>query len=193
MGFENHIRIFDPKKDFDFEFSIYTDHFDIMSLCLLDNGNLVSSGKEHTIKIWSIENDKYKKVFEIKKLSTNYLRNLSCKVILLPGNRILSCFEREPIMIWNCDSDSPIITFNNNIMEEITCVLYMENRNLLVCGYRYFPLTVWNMITYQKVTAFIDVFCYFNRGVYQIDDKRIIVGDKQKIKLKLHMKKILMI
>ena len=97
------------------------------------------------------------------------------KVIALPNDRIESCSNDKAIKIWRSNppySDIPIRVLEERI-ENITSLLYIKERDIMISAYFNNTLSRCNMSTYQFEIE--GVRCCLN-SLYQIDKDRVIVG-----------------
>ena len=160
------IRIYNQSNDYHCDEIIERHTDEVTSICKLDDGTLVSSSEDHSIKIGE---------FTI----SNTHQNSIWKVVSLPENRIASCSSDTTIKIWNSAppySDTPIKVLRGN-KYSVNSILYIPERDILISGSNDPKFLLWNMSTYQCVSIISDVGCCTSNSLYQIDRDTVIVGD----------------
>ena len=94
-------------------------------------------------------------------------------------NRIASCSIDKTIKIW-C-SKPPYIKMPIKILKghsrDVSSILYIKERDIMISGSKDSSLRLWNMSTYQCYTVIEGVECCWNNSLYQIDNDRLIVGE----------------
>ena len=106
---DNIISIYDPSKDYHFDQVIERHSDNIISICQLDDGTIVSCSYDDSIMIGD---------YTIKKAHERWIY----KVITLPNNRIASCSYDYTIKIWKsnppyCDTPIKVLTGHRNIVK----------------------------------------------------------------------------
>ena len=159
------IMIHDPSNVYHCDDVINRYTQNIYSICELSDGAIVSSSWENSITIGdhTIDNN------------DNYF---ICKVIPLPCDRLASCSADHTIKIWKSNppySDTPIKV----LVGHTNCVwslLYIHERDIMISGSNDRTIRLWNMSTYQMVTAIEGVGCGWTNALYQVDGERVITG-----------------
>ena len=155
------IRIFNPSNDYHCDEVIKRHNSSITSICQLDNGTIVSCAWNKSIMIGD---------YTIK----NAHKSAIYKVIALPNNRIASCSNDKTIKIWKGNSDTPIKVLEGN--RNVSSLLYIKERDILISGSNDKTLCLWNMFTYKCEKVIKGVNCCCDNSLYQIDKDRVIVG-----------------
>ena len=162
------IRIFNPSNDYHCDQVLKRHSDDIISICQLDDGTIVSCSKDKSIIIGD---------YTIKNAHILMI----CKVITLPNNRIASCSWDNTIKIWKSEppySDKPIKVLEGHF-GYIWSILYIQDRDIMISGSNDFTLSLWNILTYQCVTVIEEINCVSTNSLYQIDNNRVIVGERE--------------
>ena len=55
----------------------------------------------------------------------------------------------------------------------------MKARDIMISGSNDFTLRLWNILTYQCVTVIEEIKCVSTNSLYQIDNNRVIVGERE--------------
>ena len=175
---DNTIKIFDPSNDY--QNTLTLNHNGIVSsICQVENGTLVSSSYDKSIKFWEVKKNSYQCLHSIEKAHDDWLR----KVISLSHNQIASCSGTKKIKIWKCDapySDIPIATLTGH-ETRVSSLLYISNKNLLVSGSYDRTLRVWELSTFQCAKIINGVYCHSANSLCLIDNNRVIVGGESNI------------
>lgn len=171
------IKIFNSST-FECEVTIKTDKLPLLSICQLDNDDILVSSNKKTILSYSIQDNVPKLTFINKSAHDGWIT----KVISLPNNRYASCSNDETIKIWSSApySNTPIKILGQH-SEYINSILYIKNKDLLISGSYDYSLIIWNASNYQSVFAIEGVYCCDKNSMKQIDDDRIIVGGNNHI------------
>lgn len=159
------IKIFDSANSYNCDLTMEGHTDKVVSICQLDEGNIVSCSDDKSIKIF------------IKTISNAHDDSIN-KVITLPNNRVASCSDDNTIKIWKSDppyQSEPLAVLKGH-HDTVTSMIYIKNRDVIVAGDTDGKLRLWSMSTYQCVSAIDDVKCCYTNAVYQIDDDRVIVG-----------------
>ena len=179
-SWDSTLKIYNPNNDYHCDITLgstFSKEY-IISICQLDNGNLVSGSSiknedwsySSFIKIWSITTCKC--VFTI-----NYAnRKVIVKVISIPNNKIVSCSLEKDIKVWNEYSDTPIKILKGHQCS-LRSIIYINNRNLLISSSSDNTLRMWNMKTFQCINIINGINGFSANSLYQIDNDRIIVGN----------------
>lgn len=132
----NEIRIFNQFNQYKCETLIQRRCDIIYSICELDDdGTIVSCSKDKSIIIGD-------------QIIPKAHFCIICKVICLSGKRIASCSSDRTIKIWNSNpryNNTPITVLNGH-KDEVTSILYIEGRNMLISCSKDNTLRLWNML-----------------------------------------------
>ena len=134
-------------------------------MCQLDDGTIVSCSWDKSIMIGD---------YTIKSAHESWI----LKVITLPNNRIASSSFDYSIKIWKSNppySDIPIKVLRGH-SRDVTSLLYMKERDVMISRSFDVTLRIWNMSTYQCDKVIEGVDCCSRNSLYQIDKDRVIVG-----------------
>ena len=161
------IRIYNPSNDYHCEQVIKRHSGGIFSICELDDGTIVSCSGDKSIIIgdYIIKNAHDFSIF---------------KVITLPNNRIASYSFDKTIKIWKSAppySDTPIKVLEGH-HQDVTSLLYITEKDIMISGSDDRTLRLWTMSTYQCDKVIEGVECCSTNSLYQIDNNRVIVGGK---------------
>ena len=137
---------------------------------LLDNGCLVSSSSDTTIKIWKINKDGYKLV---KTLQGH--KGAVLKTIQLSNNRIGSCSFDESLKIWKSSEPyDEIITIPGE--SSFDSLIELKNKKYIVSVSENNVIRFFNNSTYKCEKSIGGVECFWQNSLVETDDNRIIVG-----------------
>ena len=170
------IKILDPSNDFHCDITLkgHTDW--VTSICLLANGNIVSSALDGTFKFWSITKDSYKCLFTI---STGNTEICADKIISLPNNRFAAAMEEEcSIRVYKTDepfSETPIATMTGH-KDYIPSIGYVKERDVIVSASQDETCRVWNCDTYQCINVIKGFYTGASNSVYVLDGQRVFIG-----------------
>ena len=101
-------------------------------------------------------------------------------MIALPNNRIATCSDDQTIKIWKSNkpySDTPIKVLEGH-SDKVTSLLYIKERDIMISGSVDRTILLWNMSSYQCNKTIKGVSCCWTTALYQIDNDRVIVGQK---------------
>ena len=161
------IKIFDCANDYNCELTIKGHTDKIVSICQLDEGNIVSCSNDKSIKIF------------LKTISDAHDDSIN-KVITLPNNRVASCSNDNTIKIWKSSppyQNEPLAVLKGH-NGKVKSMIFIKNRDIIVAGDTDGKLRLWSMSTYQCVSVIDNVKCCYRNALYQFDDDRVIVGHK---------------
>ena len=161
------IRIYDPSNDYHCDQVIERHKGGIFSICVLDDGSIVSCSGDKSIIIgdYIIKDAHDFSIF---------------KVITLSKNRLASCSFESTIKIWKSDppySNTPLKVLEGH-HQDVTSLLYIKERDIMISGSEDRTLRLWTMSTYQCDKVIKGVECCSTNSLYQIDNNRVIVGGK---------------
>ena len=162
---DNTIRIYDPFNDYHCAQVIQRHSNGIKSICQLDDGTIVSCSFDGSIMLgdYTISNAHYSWMFS---------------VITLSNNRIASSSDDTTVKIWKSSppySQKPIKVLKGH-SSNVTSLLYIKERNIMVSGSKDETLRLWNLSTYQCYKVIEGVLCCLTNSLYQIDNDRILIG-----------------
>lgn len=175
------LMIFDPKNNYHCDIVIRDNkEIGLNSICQLDNGHIVTCGRDNYIKIYSITKNTYKCEFEIA--NAHQLERYIATIINLPNNRIASCGEDSIIKIW--DLSFPYDKNSNKLIKELIghesfvySLLYLKERDILISGGFSEAIRFWNATNYQCISVIMDINVTWMNCMYMLDESRLIVGE----------------
>ena len=165
------ILLYNPSRDYQCIRKYQRHRRSVLSICELDDGTIVSCSDDKSICIGS-------------HTIPNAHRDIINQVISLPNNRIASCSADGRIKIWKSDppySNIPINEILNN--GDISSILYIKERDLLLAISNDYSLKLISLNTFQYVTIILNVFCCNANGMYQLDRDKVIIGESNKIQI----------
>ena len=143
-----------------------------------DENNFITCSSDESIKLWI----KKENEFIINKIINNAHENSIFKVIYYSNENLISCSKDNKIKIWkeNNNNYDNIKTLIHS--DKVFSILYLEDKNILISsggdGTKF-----WNLnkdeINYDNIDCiqyFEKAKCEWNRGLYRLDEDRIIVG-----------------
>lgn len=152
---------------------ILTGHKGAVSyLTLLDDGKLLSSSDDKTLKVWSKNKKSYQNKITIKGHSDSIL-----KVIQLSKDRIASCSSDTSIKIWNKSSNYSLITTLKGHVGPVSSIIQLKNKELLVSGSGKDDRTLrlWDLTKYKCLKFVQNVHCCFANALIEVNNS-IVVG-----------------
>ena len=161
------IRIYNPSNDYHCDQVLQRHSTFISSICELIDGTIVSCSNDKSIMIGD---------YTINNAHNDRIN----KVITLPNNRIATCSDDQTIKIWKSNkpySDTPIKVLEGH-SDEVTSLLYIKERDIMISGSGDGTLLLWNISNYQCDKTIKGVYCCWTNALYQIDNDRVIVGYK---------------
>ena len=151
----------------------------IIYVSIKDDNNFITCSKDITIKIWIKKNNK----FQIDQILNNIHSKWINQVIYSEDGNIISCSRDQTVKILKKtihEKYQCIISLKHN--QNIFNLFDVYNKNILVSS-GYDGTYFWDKIEY-KLLKKINVSCYTNYSLSQIDeDKLIISGNIGKINI----------
>lgn len=156
---------------------------------MLDNGNLVSSSRDKTVRIWEISDLNYKSLAVLTEHEGEVYQTIQ-----LSQNRIGSCSEDKTIKIWKSDPPYELVqTLKGE--SPIMSLLELKNKKYIVSLGA--EICFWNNENYQCERTILTYGCpirrnYFVEGnndtILFIQRKEIMIIDAItfKMRTKLH-------
>lgn len=143
---------------------------EILYISSLDNGCLVSSSQDSTIKIWEIKETEYAHVKTLREH-----KNIVMKTIQLSNYRIGSCSWDKTIKIWKLPFYNCVETLNGHT-RNVCSLIELSKKDYLVSGGQDSTLMFWDNETYRIKKRIEDVSCAWNNSMIEIEKNRLIVG-----------------
>lgn len=139
-------------------------------LTLLDNGKLLSSSDDKTIKIWK----KTQKSFQYEATIKGHSHSIM-KVIQLSKDRIASCSLDKTIKIWKKSNYSLITTLKGH-SGSVTSIIQLKNKEILISGSGNDDRTLrlWDLTKYKCLKFINNIHCCFANALIEVNDYLII-------------------
>ena len=155
------------------ELSLQGHHSTVTFLTQLTSNLLISCSYDQSIKVWSITSNSYQCVLTIEDAHWDVIN----KVIQLSYNRIASCSRDHHIKIWKSDTYELIQDFEGH-SHDINSIIQLENKEILISlsSWFYEPVKIWNLVTYQCITAIEGIDCWVRHSLLQLSEDMIIIG-----------------
>ena len=115
----------------------------VISLCELNNNQIISCSWDKTIKIWKITATH----LILNHMFTNHTSDVCC-VITLPKNRFASCSEDKTVRIWSSTEPYKELKIINND-SKVFALLYIQSKEMIVSSTQLEKLIFWNVNTYK--------------------------------------------
>lgn len=168
------IKILDPSNDYHCDITLKGHTEWVTSICLLANGNIVSSSLDGSFKFWSITKDSYKCLFTI---STGQVT--ADKIISLPNNRFAAAmYDEYSIRVYKTDepfSETPIATMTGH-KDYIPSIGYVKEKDVIVSASQDETCRVWKCETYQCINVIKGFYTGASNSVYVMDGERVFIG-----------------
>ena len=161
------IKIYNPYDDYKCV-DIITD-VAMIGMCQLDNGHIVTAHEDNCLKIKSIDgllND------TIPNAHINKINHLEA----LSNNRIAISSSNAIIKIWVEKYETPFISYSLSLDSKVNSFCYIRNKNIIIAVSSTKKVSIWRGCSYQKI-CIIDGIQYEYKNMFQLDDKRIIMGN----------------
>lgn len=164
-----------------------------------DNGDLISCADDLTLKIWEIKKSSYTCKATIQMDTSDVW-----KVIPLSGNKFATCsaFDNVITIFENKPPYKQLKVLEGKNGEETFSILELYNKKHLVSGCfnesfskPWFwswskpnhvasgSINFWDLESYRLEHRLEDAFCYWNNGMFELDDERLLVGGKGEISI----------
>lgn len=168
------IKILDPSNDYHCDITLKGHTEWVTSICLLANGNIVSSSLDESFKFWSITKDSYKCLFTI---STGKVT--ADKIISLANNRFAAAmYDEYSIRVYKTDepfSETPIATMTGH-KDYIPSIGYVKEKDVIVSASQDETCRVWKCDTYQCINVIKGFYTGASNSVYVMDGERVFIG-----------------
>lgn len=167
------IKILDPSNDYHCDITLKGHTEWVTSICLLANGNIVSSSLDGSFKFWSITKDSYKCLFTI---STGKVT--ADKIISLANNRFAAAMYDDSIRVYKTDepfSETPIATMTGH-KDYIPSIGYVKEKDVIVSASQDETCRVWKCDTYQCINVIKGFYTGASNSVYVMDGERVFIG-----------------
>lgn len=144
-------------------------------VCTLKSGNLVSSSRDKTLKIWEITQNNYHCLKTLIRHKSQVYKSIE-----LNNELIASCSEDNTIKIWN-----QVYPFScvKTIECDANSIIQLKNKKYIVsCGSHIDQtLKFFDTSNYKCVKSIPRIYCYSKNGLIELDDHRIVVGTWSKV------------
>lgn len=142
----------------------------VVDLSLLDNGWLLSSAEDYTIKKWNVQQTSFQCVETID------VPTLVSMCIPLSNNRLCAFTPISTIKIFlRIPPYQEIISLSDN--KNITSLFELKNKKYFVSCSVFDNLAIfWSGVTYKKQKVFKEIMCLKKGGVIEVKD-RVIIGE----------------
>ena len=180
------LMIVDPENNYHCDIVISDNKvLGLNSICQLDNGHIVTSGRDNYIKIYSITKNTY-------KCEHTYITQYSeyfSKVITLSENRILAVADRI-LKIYNANPPYNLLkeltTYHEQ--DDVICnVLELKSKfkkGYLAAGAHWeHSIKFWNLKTYQIEAIFNEVECEATNSMIETKNNKLIVGGTSRLSI----------
>lgn len=167
--------IYNSKDNYEFEDIINEEK--IVSLCQLDNTNIVIGNKTGAIKIWSKSSIGYQFLtyfISSHNEEISYMGSLS-------NNRIASSSGNE-IKIWRTQDNTILLDNQIVLNSKVKALLSIKEKNIVITNDSENKVYIISGSTYQILSVILDANCQWS-NIYQLDENRIILGDNDAIKI----------
>ena len=150
----------------------------IVSLCVLDNGYLVSSSIDGKVKIWEIKKRIYNNISTLEG-HTNEVQ----KVIALSNDRIGSCSYDKTVRIWSASPPYECIKVLEGHRDAINTILEVKNKKYIISvgSGEDSTLRFWNNKTYECEKIVKEVYCSSWNGILELKDGKVLIGGDDEI------------
>lgn len=146
----------------------------ISYLTQLENGILISSSYDKTIKIWEQTGNTFSC---IKTLTHN---DCVLKIISINNNRLCSCSSDKSLKIWNSNSPYQCYKILYGHYDEVNSVIQLKSHDYIVSSAIDSTLIFWDSTTFEQKKIVYDVTCCDSNSLLEIDGK-IFVGSNNEI------------
>jgi WD40 repeat protein len=148
------------------------DH-DVINLCQLSNGTLVSCGNDYVIKLWKLTDTSYEHLAVLKGHE-----DCVYKVTALTHNRIASTSCDLTLHIWNGVAPYNELTVLRGHTEWVKTCIQLRNREVLVsCS---FPgehsFKTWDLNTYECINTIEDADSTNRSALKELDNGLVVTG-----------------
>lgn len=169
---ENSIKIF-SLETYKCEIEI-NDHNDWVSyVSILENGDLISSSYDFTIRIWEIYQNNYKCVKII-----NSHTDIVSKAIQITGMRIGSCSHDSTIRIYKSHYPFECIKVLKGHTGFIKNLIELKGKNYICSCGKDSTLRFWNTSNFSCEKVVKGISCCSNNALAEIQGNQLLIGDK---------------
>lgn len=163
LSVDSTIRIYNPLKNYKCEQVL--PHDKVTSLCQLSNGTLVTCSHNQSLSIGT---------YVIPNAHSSSINS----VIPLSGSRLATCSDDRTIKIWSAEypyEETPLQVLEG-FEAEVKCIVYIEERDMLVAGDRDRTIQLWCMKTYKRISVVNRSDGGWIEAMDKIDRDRVIFG-----------------
>ena len=160
-----------------YELTIEDKNGTIYDLIQMDDGQLLTSSENYSIKVWIKTGFSFRMK---KKIEGAHSKKIN-KLLLLNDSTIASCSDDSNIKIWNDSfpSTKPLLTFYNGDNEDITSIIQLKNGNIIIsASYIKKLLKVWNIEKKELIQVVEKIECWSKHSMIEISNKLLIGGER---------------
>lgn len=166
------------KKSLGLELSLKGHNKAVNHISLLENGYLVSSSEDLTIKIWELKDKLYKC---LKTLIGH--KNEVRKTIQITHNRLVSCSDDGTLKVWNSMPPYECFQTLTNHSFYVRAVIELKNKKFFVSGGTDGTVRFWNSSNYHCEHTVQKASCSFTNGLIEGKNKLYLGTVYGKIKV----------
>lgn len=138
----------------------------------LDNGNLISSGFDLSIRVWSTTKDSYKLLNTIE----NAHKKIVWKIIGISKNRMATCSFDTTVKIWKSEEPYDLVAELTGHKSDVTCIHELVGRDLLLSVSFDGTMRVWSLSSYECEHVIKGVKSRWGNSLIELEDNIIVSG-----------------
>lgn len=168
------IKICNPNNNFncDIIITLNTPILDA-NICHLDNGNIIICVNKD-IYIYTISENFSNCIHVIKNAHSEKISHVTG----LTWERFATTSDAHDILIWSSMTYELICTMTDNKLSDITSMMQLKEKEILVSNDIFGCLKIWNLVTYQCVMVYeLDLVCSLYKMVDQLNENEIIFAN----------------
>ena len=159
------IRIYNPDKNYKCE-NIIKDNNEMIKICQIDNGLIISLHEDNSIKIKTVEGTL---IGLVKRAHTRIVTHMES----LSNNRIAISSLDDIIRIWGKDEKKPF-SYYLYLFRRVVSFCYIRKHNMLIASSNSKKIFTWNGSTFQKISIIEGIDPSYGK-IFQLDDEKIIM------------------